>query len=57
MKRVGVEAVPPVRVIVDGTEQPDATIHLVNDRQEHAVEIQIAGTTVAKSIPTEMEVR
>ena len=57
VKRAGVDVAQPVRVIVDGTEQPDATIHLVNDRHEHAVEINIAGTSSAKSIPKEMEVR
>jgi len=29
-------------VRVDGIEQPDRTIHLVDDRKEHAVEVEIA---------------
>jgi hypothetical protein len=28
-------------VIVDGTEQPDAAIRLVDDRREHAVEMTV----------------
>jgi cellobiose phosphorylase len=40
-KRAGVEVAQPVCVIVDGKEQPDDTIHLVDDRQEHAVEIKV----------------
>ena len=32
VKRAGVEVAQPVRVIVDGKEQPDATIQLVDDR-------------------------
>jgi len=28
-------------VTVDGTEQPDKTITLVDDRQEHLVEVRI----------------
>ncbi len=39
--RGGVEAAQPVCVIVDGKEQPGATIQLVDDREEHAVEINI----------------
>jgi cellobiose phosphorylase len=35
----GAEAVQPVRVIVDGQEAPGAAIPLVDDRQEHAVEV------------------
>jgi hypothetical protein len=30
------------RVVVDGVEQPDQAIPLVDDRQEHAVEIRLA---------------
>jgi cellobiose phosphorylase len=41
MKRAGVEVAQPVRVIVDGQEQPDAVIQLVDDRQEHTVEIEV----------------
>jgi cellobiose phosphorylase len=41
VKRDGVAAAQPVCVIVDGKEQPDATIQLVDDREEHAVEINI----------------
>jgi len=29
------------RVIVDGVEQPENTIPLVDDRQEHSVEVRI----------------
>ena len=39
--RTGNEAARPVRVIVDGRELPDATIHLVDDRQEHAIEVKV----------------
>ena len=41
VKRAGVEVAQPVRVIVDGKEQPDATIQLVDDRREHAVEVTV----------------
>jgi cyclic beta-1,2-glucan synthetase len=41
VKRAGAEVAQPVCVIVDGKEQPDATIRLVDDRQEHAVEIEV----------------
>ena len=41
VKRAGVEVAQPVRVIVDGTEQPDAAIRLVDDRREHAVEMTV----------------
>jgi len=41
VKRVGVKAEPAGRVIVDGTEQPDAAIRLVDDRREHSVEITV----------------
>jgi hypothetical protein len=36
-----VDLAQPVRVTVDGEEQPDATIHLVDDRREHAVEMKV----------------
>ncbi len=39
--RAGGETTPPIRVFVDGEEQPDATVHLVDDRREHAVEMKI----------------
>jgi cellobiose phosphorylase len=42
VKRAGVEVTRPVRVIVDGKEQPDATIQLVDDRREHAVEVTVS---------------
>ena len=42
VKRAGLEVAQPVRVIVDGKEQPDATIQLVDDRQEHTVEMKVA---------------
>jgi cellobiose phosphorylase len=41
VKRTGVEVAQPVHVIVDGKEQPDATIQLVDDRLEHAVEVTV----------------
>ena len=41
VKRAGAEAVAPVRLIVDGTEQPAATIQLVDDRREHIVEVDV----------------
>jgi cellobiose phosphorylase len=41
VKRVGVKAAPAGRLIVDGTEQPDAAIRLVDDRREHFVEMTI----------------
>jgi cellobiose phosphorylase len=41
VKRNGVDLAQPVRVTVDGEEQPDATIHLVDDRREHAVEMKV----------------
>jgi len=41
VKRAGAEVAQPVRVIVDGKEQPDATIHLVDDRREYAVEVTV----------------
>jgi cyclic beta-1,2-glucan synthetase len=41
VKRAGGEVTAPVRVIVDGQEQPDATIQLVDDRREHAVEVTV----------------
>jgi len=28
-------------VIVDGQEQPDATVHLVDDRRDHTVEMKV----------------
>jgi cyclic beta-1,2-glucan synthetase len=41
VKRVGAEVTQSVCTIVDGKERPDATIHLVDDHQEHAVEIKV----------------
>jgi cellobiose phosphorylase len=41
VKRAGGEITPPIRVFVDGQEQSDATVHLVDDRHEHVVEIKI----------------
>ena len=41
MKRADGELATPVRVIVDGQAQPDASIHLVDDRREHAVEVNV----------------
>jgi cellobiose phosphorylase len=41
VKRVGVKAAPAGRLIVDGAEQPDAAIRLVDDRREHFVEMTI----------------
>ncbi len=43
VKRSGAEASQPTRMIVDGKEQTDATIQLVNDRQEHSVELEVQG--------------
>ena len=41
VRRAGGEGAQPVRVIVDGQEQADATIRLVDDRREHAVEVKV----------------
>ena len=41
VKRADGETTPPIGVFVDGQEQPDATVHLVDDRHEHTVEIKI----------------
>jgi cyclic beta-1,2-glucan synthetase len=41
VKRTGAEVVLPVRVTVDGQEQPDATVQLVDDRREHTVEVAV----------------
>jgi cellobiose phosphorylase len=41
VQRVGGETAQPVSVIVDGQEQPGATIPLVDDRVEHIVEIKV----------------
>jgi cellobiose phosphorylase len=41
VKRVGVKAVPSGHVIVDGIEQPDSAIRLVDDRREHSVEMNV----------------
>ncbi|MDP3244718.1 MAG: glucoamylase family protein, partial [bacterium] len=41
VKRSGGETGQPFRMIVDGNEQPDATIQLVDDRHEHAVELTV----------------
>jgi cyclic beta-1,2-glucan synthetase len=35
------------RVVVDGVEQPDQAISLVDDQQEHAVEIRLAAATAS----------
>jgi len=40
-KRAGAETTQPVCVIVDGKEQPDDTIQLVDDGQAHAVEVKV----------------
>jgi len=39
--RAGAGEAQPARVIVDGEEQAGATIQLVDDRQEHAVEVKV----------------
>jgi cellobiose phosphorylase len=41
VKRVGVDTARPLCITVDGKEQPDTTIHLVDDRREHAVEVKV----------------
>jgi cyclic beta-1,2-glucan synthetase len=41
VKRARVELAQPVRMTVDGNEQPDATIHLVDDHCEHTVEMDV----------------
>jgi cellobiose phosphorylase len=41
VKRDGAATAQPVCVVVDGKKQPGATIQLVDDRQEHAVEIVV----------------
>jgi len=41
VKRAGAEPPQPVCVIVDGKEQPDDTIQLVDDGQAHAVEVKV----------------
>jgi len=40
-QRAGTEHDSPVHLLVDGREQPDAVIHLVDDRQEHTVEVTV----------------
>jgi cyclic beta-1,2-glucan synthetase len=44
-KWVGEEVAEAVRVVVDGTEQPDASIRLVDDRHEHSVEVTVRQTS------------
>ena len=41
VKRVREQVAKGVRVVVDGSEQPDATIRLVDDRHEHSVEVTV----------------
>jgi cellobiose phosphorylase len=41
VKRAGANAVAAGRVFVDGKEQPDAAIRLVDDRREHSVEMTV----------------
>lgn len=41
VKRAETELARPAVVIVDGREQPDAAIRLVDDRLEHAVEMKV----------------
>jgi cellobiose phosphorylase len=41
VKRAAAEAAAPAGLIVDGQAQPDATIQLVDDRQEHTVEMNV----------------
>ncbi len=41
VNRAAGEATQPVRVIVDGQEQPEAAIQLVDDHREHAVEVTV----------------
>jgi cellobiose phosphorylase len=41
VKRARAGEAQPARVSVDGHEQPDAKIQLVDDRHEHAVEIEV----------------
>jgi cellobiose phosphorylase len=47
-RRVGAESAPPTRMTVDGQEQPNATIQLVDDRREHVVEIEV-GEVLSKA--------
>ncbi|RPJ77535.1 MAG: cyclic beta 1-2 glucan synthetase, partial [Desulfobacteraceae bacterium] len=41
VKRAGQEAARAVQVTVDGQEQPEAALQLVDDRREHAVEVEV----------------
>jgi cellobiose phosphorylase len=42
VRRAGPGSARPVQVIVDGREQPEAVIQLVDDGREHAVEVTVA---------------
>ncbi|BCB27221.1 cyclic beta 1-2 glucan synthetase [Sulfurimicrobium lacus] len=41
VKRIGEQSEHAVRVTVDGVERPDEVIPLIDDRQDHAVEVKI----------------
>jgi len=41
VKRVGELSAQDIRLRVDGSERPDSRIPLVNDRQEHMVEVDL----------------
>ena len=41
VKRVGEQSGHKIGVTVDGIERPDKIIPLINDRQDHAVEVRI----------------
>jgi len=41
VRRAGLGAGQAVQVTVDGREQPEAALQLVDDRQEHTVEVKV----------------
>ena len=42
----GGEVTLPIHVLVDGQEQPDASVHLVDDHREHTVEVTVGRTAL-----------
>lgn len=49
VQRVGEQSEHGVRVTVDGVERPDKIIPLIDDRQDHAVEVRIMASPPAHS--------
>jgi len=47
VRRAGVDAARPADVTVDGQAQPGPAIRLVDDRQEHTVEVRIRDAIAA----------